>query len=35
MGPDYTQAGIHRLFGDNDGDGTVGLSDFLVFRLAF
>jgi hypothetical protein len=26
---------LFRLYGDNDGDGTVGASDFLAFRLAF
>lgn len=27
--------GIFRLFGDNNGDGTVASDDFLAFRLAF
>ncbi|MBX7105962.1 MAG: EF-hand domain-containing protein [Gemmataceae bacterium] len=40
-GGDFTLVGdpatnkLFRLFGDSDGDGTVGTSDFLAFRLAF
>ncbi len=26
---------FHRLFGDNDGDGSVAVNDFVMFRLVF
>ena len=26
---------LHRLFGDSDGDGDVGATDFAAFRQSF
>ena len=35
MAADFSQAGIRRLFGDSDGNGTVDALDLLRLRTTF